>query len=162
MKNLITILAITILSWSYGQMAVVDAGVNASLSSQLATSSNQLLQLEKSYKVLQEASDKIDKVSSMVKSVNDIGEIVTLQKEAISNITFIMSKTKKENGSTAITKNLSKTLATITGQLNSINKTLSSGFFSMTDKDRIDYFENSRSIILLNVAKTRVAANKYR
>ena len=169
MKNLIILMLLFISFKATSQMVVSDAGATANLatanvtmSSTLAKSSAQLVQLEKSYETLQRASDKIEKVNSMVKSVNNIGEIIDFQKEAISNINFIKMKIKGSKSENSILKNLSAVLATISGSVKDINNILRNGFFNMNDKERIDTFREKRSKILLNVVKTRVIANQYK
>ncbi|NJM78997.1 MAG: hypothetical protein HC854_04035 [Flavobacterium sp.] len=160
MKTKITLLIILIYNIGYTQLAVVDAGVNTTLASQLTNSTSQLAQLQKSYELLKEASEKVEKVSNMIKSINDMGEIISLQKEAISNVNLILNQ--DINVSTSTLKKLNTALGSISLNIGLVSKILSNGLFTMTDKDRIDFFEDTRRKILIDVVKTRIIANKYK
>lgn len=169
MTKIITILVSMVALNSYSQMVVTDAGATAALSTAnttmsttLAKSAATLKQLEDSYKLLQKGAEKIEKVNSMVKSVNDIKEIIGFQKEAITNINLIKSNMKDKKNATATLKTLNNILSTLTRSIGDINNILKDSFFSMTDKERIDTFNEKRSIVLLNTIKTRAMANKYK
>lgn len=160
MKTKLSLILILVFKIGFSQTPVTDVGANATLTSQLTTSTSQLAQLEQSYELLKEASEKLEEVSNMIKSVNDIEKIISLQKEAINNVSLVVEQKDKVSVSTL--KNLTKNLSSISLNIGLVSKILSNGLFSMTDKDRIDFFDETRRKILIDVVKTRVVANKYK
>ena len=149
----------------HAQMLVTDTATNASLAAANSTMATtltkataQLSQLEKSYAIMKKASDKIEKVSSVVQSVNDIKELIKLQDEAITNVKLI-TKHKKSKNTYNILTNL---LQNITKHIGNVNKVLTKGFFSMSDKERTDFFKEEKSIIFGLTARTRGMANPYK
>lgn len=163
MKNSIKYIFLLITSLSFSQVVVSDVTANTTLQSQLATSTQQLTQLEKSYKLLKDAEEKYQKVNSIITSVFQIGEIVELQKEAINNVSLVMKYTRyKGESREKLMKILNNTLLAISMRLETVSTVLQGGFFSMTDKERIDMFQKERSSIFALVSKTRGYANPYR
>ena len=86
MRNLFLSLSFLICSLSFGQMAVYDAGTNAQMGEQIATTSKQLTQLESTYKILKDAQDKYTQVNGYLRNINDLREITTMYKEVITGI----------------------------------------------------------------------------
>lgn len=159
MKKLILLIFVGSSALCFGQMAVVDAGVNGQLATQLSTSASQLAQLEQSYELIKKTADNVEKVTSYVQSVNDIKSVIDLQKEAVNNINLIMRNKGSQKG---VAKNLTGILQGISRHITNINKVITSGFFTMTDKERLDFFREEKSIIFSQVAKTRGMANPYK
>jgi Type IV secretion system proteins len=152
------------------QIPVTDAAagaqmtaVNTSLMSQLSTAGNQLTQLEKSYEMMEKSAEKIEKVNSMVEAVSDMKEIISLNNENIKNVQFVLKnlgKNKKQN--VMYMKKLSGTVTAVSGYVSTLNKLMSSNFFSMTDKERLDYFKELRTKVIFQVGKSRGIANQFR
>jgi hypothetical protein len=160
MKKLITSILLVNALLGFSQMVVNDPGANAALTSQLATSAQQLKQLEESYSILQKNAERLDKVTSVISSINNIEQIIAYQKEATGNVQLIMKNSKGNN--TIIFRSMNKVLQDISKNVNLINKVLKGGFFSMSDKERIDYFDNIKRDIIFNLGKTRMYSAKYK
>lgn len=172
MKKTILILTFFTSVLAFGQIPVTDVSTgaqltalnanttmgNSTLASQLSTAGNQLTQMEKSYEQLKKSAEKIEKVSNVVKSINNMEDIISLQKQAISNVKAII-KNSKVNKNTI--DNLNSTLVSISANVNIINKLLTNGLFNMTDKERTDFFDGKRQMILIDVVKTRIMKLKY-
>ena len=165
MKKAITFLCliISIPFFSQGAMVVTDLTANQTLASTLTASTKQLTQLEKNYALLKSAEEKYQKINSIVTSVYSLGEIINLQKEAINNVSLVLNKTKLTGKSLSRLENvLKQTLENIAKLTGTISNVLKDGFFNMSDKERIDMFQQNRSAIFFLVSKTRGYANPYR
>jgi len=164
MKKSLIYFSFFVCLYSFSQaMVVTDISANETLASQLASSTQQLTQLEKNYEILKEAHEKYKKINSIVTSVYKLSEIIKLQTEAIDNVRIVAENTKFEGRSKErLLSVLNNTLSSISERVETISNVLNEGFFSMSDKERIDLFKEERSAIFFLVGKTRGYANPYR
>lgn len=139
--------------FSYGQMAVVDAGVNASLTSQIATASKQLVEAQKSYELLEKSADKIEKVSQAIKSVAEIGEFLQMQSTILKNLS--QASRNKNISQDKVNKILNGTQRSIKG----VQNLLSNSFFSLNDKERLDLLKEEKESIQINMVRSSMLLN---
>jgi hypothetical protein len=155
MKKIVFIIVLSVSLNGYSQMAVTDATANATLSGQLTTASSSLTQLQRTYAAIKAASEKLEKVNTAIKSVNKMGEVIEMQQEALNNIDFYIAQTKKINGKVDV-KKVGDIIANMTSLIGDLNKVLTSSFFNMTDKERVDYFTERKQEVTTELLKTRM------
>lgn len=159
MKNILTILGLLISSFYYSQMAVYDAGTNAQMGEQIATAGKQLSQLEKTYILLNEASDKFNHVNGYVKNINDLKQITIMYRDVISSASQIrqdLPKIKNLATQRLVVKKLQNILTTLGTSIETINLVLSNDFFKMDDTQRMNIISKERRKILIK--KSQLAA----
>ncbi|MFI8410834.1 hypothetical protein ACIGHM_29040 [Streptomyces diastaticus] len=162
MKHLFTFLFAIVSVSIYSQVVVTDVTANQTLATQLTTSTNQLSQLERNYELLKESEEKYQKINSIVTSVYNLGEILKLQKEAIFNVKLFLEKTNlKGDAREKMVVKCKNIVESIGRSSENISNVLKEGFFSMTDKERIDFFKEERHHIYFLVSKTRGYALPY-
>jgi len=164
MKKIFIFLILTTSLFSSAQMAVTDVGVSMSMTEQIAKSTAQLAQLEKNYELMKKSVDKLEKINNAINGVFDMKEIIELQKEAIENVKLINEKTAHSNSkyNQESKKNLTKGLEDINKSIQRIINLLKTGYFSMSDKERIDALNQEKDKIFLQTFTTRVKAIKYK
>ena len=102
--------------------------------------------------------EKVEKVNSYIGQLQLISDMITRQQEAIKNAQQLEKLVKNiKNASTAkaTINSVSNSLTAINNSAKMINKITSSGFFNMTDKERIDMLEKENQIISFNARKIR-------
>ena len=77
MKNISLILLLLVSIKNYSQMAVTDVTANQILATQLATSSEQLVQLQKNYDLLKAAEEKYQKINSIYNLIDKLSDMIT-------------------------------------------------------------------------------------
>lgn len=165
MKNLTLLFFALFTSFLMAQppMVVTDVKANAQLKTQLVNSGKQLAQLQRSYELLKDAQDKYQEINSYVSSINDISDIISMQKEAIENVNLIVKNTKRKGESRELLMTyLNRILLDISKSVGVVSNVLSEGYFSMDDKDRIDLFQAERDRVFSLLASTRGKANPYK
>jgi hypothetical protein len=163
MKKLLLLFLLTFALSNYGQVVTNDTQANITLSSQLLKSAEQLKQLEKNYDLIKKAEEKYEKINSLVSSVSNLKEIISLSNEAYSNVSLVLENTNLKGKSRQILiKNLQKLTIKISEKTLNISKVVKEGFFTMSDKERMDLFQKERNSIFSLVSRTRGYANPYR
>lgn len=164
MKMQLTLLFLLLSIYGSAQVMVVnDLSANQTLTTQLATSTEQLTQLQKNYQLLKDAESKYKKINSIVMSVANIDKIIKLQSEAISDINLIMRHTNYTGKNKAhLSEFLNRLLVNMSEKVETASNVISEGFFDMTDKERIDMFEKLRQDVFAHAAVTRGKALPYR
>lgn len=135
---------------------VYDPAAAANMGKQIATSAEQLNQFQKSLEYLKKAEDKLNQVSGYVRNMEDLNEIKEMYAESISMTSKIRAQLpsiKNPNTKILVTSQLTDIVKNLNGSINFITKILSSNFFSMSDKERMELIDEERSKILINRSK---------
>lgn len=135
---------------------VYDPAAAANMGKQIATSAEQLNQFQKSLEYLKKAEDKLNQVSGYVRNMEDLNEIKEMYAESISMTSKIraqLPRIKNPNTKILVTSQLTDIVKNLNGSINFITKILSSNFFSMSDKERMELIDEERSKILINRSK---------
>lgn len=138
MKNLVILFALIMSSLIPAQMAVYDAGTNYQMAQQIAGSSKQLNQLQQTYKVMKEASDKYREINGYVQSMGQLQNIITVQKEAISNANKCLQQAKGKNVNF---RDISSNISQISGSIKTVQALLQNNVFKMDDSQRIQLLD---------------------
>lgn len=94
--------------------------------------------------------EKIEKVNSYIGQLRLISDMITKQQDAIKSaqdLQKIIKKVKNVNTAKSALNSVSKSLENINNSAEMVNKITSSGFFNMTDKERIDMLEKENQTI---------------
>lgn len=153
MKKLILTLCLLVGSYSFAQMAVVDAGANQQIAKQITQSAAQIKQLEKSYSLLKDAQEKYQKVNGYIQQMGQLKNIINMQKQAINNSNKILEKARKGKFDVSSIKNQ---LAQISGSIKTVQALLNNGMFNMSDSERITLLENEYNKVKSANAKISV------
>lgn len=153
MKKLILTLCLLVGSYSFAQMAVVDASANQQIAKQITQSAAQIKQLEKSYSLLKDAQEKYQKVNGYIQQMGQLQNIINMQKQAINNSNKILEKARKGKFDVSSIKNQ---LAQISGSIKTVQALLNNGMFNMSDSERITLLENEYNKVKSANAKISV------
>lgn len=153
MKKVILTLFLVVGSFSFAQMAVIDAGANQQIAKQVTQSAAQIKQLEKSYSLMKDAQEKYQKVNGYVKQMGQLKNIIMMQKNAINNSNKILDKARKGKFDVSGIQNQ---LAQISGSIKTVQALLNNGMFNMSDSERINLLENEYSKVKSADAKISV------
>lgn len=153
MKKLILTFCLLVGSYSFAQMAVVDAGANQQIAKQITQSAAQIKQLEKSYSLLKDAQEKYQKVNGYIQQMGQLQNIINMQKQAISNSNKILEKARKGKFDVSGIQNQ---LAQISGSIKTVQALLNNGMFNMSDSERITLLENEYNKVKSANAKISV------
>lgn len=153
MKKVILTLFLAVGSFSFAQMAVIDAGANQQIAKQVTQSAAQIKQLEKSYSLMKDAQEKYQKVNGYVKQMGQLKNIIMMQKNAINNSNKILDKARKGKFDVSGIQNQ---LAQISGSIKTVQALLNNGMFNMSDSERINLLENEYSKVKSADAKISV------
>lgn len=110
------------------------------------------------YELVKSNVEKIEKVNSYIGQLQLISDMIDRQQEAIKNAQQVEKLIKNiKNASTAKStmNSVSNSLTAINNSAKMINKITSSGFFNMSDKERIDMLEKENQIISSNARKIK-------
>lgn len=134
MKKLALLVTLFFGQLVFSQMATTDVGATSQLVQQVSTSMKSLAQLQKTYKMMEDASKQIQNVNGYVQQAGHLKNIINTQKNAIKNANDILkiSKTKKINLS-GVTTNLQM----ISGSIKTVQALLQNGIFNMNDGERL-------------------------
>ncbi len=158
----ITIIALFVGVFASAQMGVpqtvYDPTASANMGKQIQASTQQLSQLEQTVEYMKKAEEKLNQVNGYVRDMEDLKKIVEMQKVSLQNATKIQQKIGKIKNATIRKKILSDTTTSIREISNSIvfiNKILSSGFFSMSDNERMTWIKTQRDKVFSNYLKIK-------
>ncbi|MCY1692731.1 hypothetical protein OVA29_21690 [Exiguobacterium sp. SL14] len=96
MKKIISVFLMIVCSYAFSQIPVTDATANANLGLQLSQSAKQLTQLQNTYKVMKEASDKFKQVNGYVQQMGQLQNIINQQQSAVNNANLILRKARQK------------------------------------------------------------------
>ncbi|MBD8019058.1 hypothetical protein [Kaistella pullorum] len=153
MKSLILAFSLMVGSYTFAQMAVVDAGANHQMAKQITQSAAQIKQLEKSYQLMKDAQDKYNKVNGYIQQMGQLQNIINLQKQAISNSNKILQKARA--GKIDVSS-IGTQLSQISGSIKTVQALLNNGMFKMSDSERITLLENEYNKVKSANAKLSV------
>lgn len=134
MKKFILIFCFFIAQNFFSQMAVTDVGATSQLAQSVSTATKSLTQLNNTYKVLQEANNKLQTVNSAVQQANHLQNIINKQKEAINSANQILNLAKKRKINLGT---VNQDLKLIQGSINTVQALLRNGLFNMNDAERL-------------------------
>lgn len=139
-----------------GGSVVYDPTQAVNMSAQIENTRQQISQLDKSLEYMQKAEDKLSTVSGYLRDMEDLKKISHMYQESISlaqklrgDINKVKSPRMKKYYVTTITDCISS----LQGSVSFINKVLSSNFFKMTDKERMDLIEKERHKVFMKRSK---------
>ncbi|MFK7102226.1 hypothetical protein V3471_14750 [Flavobacterium oreochromis] len=161
MKKLILLLFIGFYGTNSAQIPVTDSAANGTLTSQLTTATTQLTQLYKTYDLIKETAEKVEKVNNAVKSVQNIGKLISMQSEAIKNTKKIMQYSNGRLSSPMI-RQLNRSLSTINRSISVIQSTLSNSFFNMNDKERMEIAELEKNKVFIQSVKIKAMLMRFK
>ncbi|MCY1659313.1 hypothetical protein [Chryseobacterium sp. SL1] len=139
MKKIISVFLMIVCSYAFSQIPVTDATANANLGLQLSQSAKQLTQLQNTYKVMKEASDKFKQVNGYVQQMGQLQNIINQQQSAVNNANLILRKARQKQMRVPDIQNL---LSQIQGSIRTVQAVMQNGMFKMTDAERINVMEN--------------------
>lgn len=153
MRKTILVLMMIIGGLLYGQIPVTDATANANLGIQISQSTQQLTQLQQSYKLMKEGYEKYKKVNSYVRQMGQLQNMINHQKQAINNANLCLRKAK---GGRFSLKEVETNLRQISGSVKTVQALLNDNLFEMTDGERIQIMENELKKVKTANAEIRV------
>lgn len=139
MKKIVSVFLMIVGSYAFSQIPVTDATANANLGLQLSQSAKQLTQLQNTYKVMKEASDKFKQVNGYVQQMGQLQNIINQQQSAVNNANLILRKARQKQMRVPDIQNL---LSQIQGSIRTVQAVMQNGMFKMTDAERINIMEN--------------------
>ncbi|MDV4099077.1 hypothetical protein CMT22_17785 [Elizabethkingia anophelis] len=156
------LIALLFSSLYYGQFGVpqtvYDPTASVNMGKQIAASTEQLTQLQKSVEYLKKAEEKVNQVNSYVRSMDELKNVIELQKKSIINATKVKEKVgriKNPEIRKIMITNTSNALSEISNSIVMINKILSNGFFQMTDTERMEWIRKQRDRVFSNFQKIK-------
>ena len=160
MKKLIRTLVLVLLPYMVmnAQQIVKDPTNDVNMGRQIQTSIEQ-------YKTLQNQLDFVKKVAERLKKVNqyllisgDLNSIKNLYKSCSTTANLVKQKLQKSKNletKKSGVKNITTFLTQANTSINFLNKILTNGLFSMSDKERIDLIREQKSVLLNVNAKLK-------
>ena len=155
MKKNFTSLLLLLSTFMFAQMATYDAAAQANMMQQIAQTTKQLEQAERSYAILEKAKDKVDKVSSAIKQVNEIKSFIEMQSEILNNVATVLQSKRKY----ITDKQLQRIIKSTGKSIVNIKNLLSDDFFSLNDKERMDLIKEEKVELLNNLVRSRMYKN---
>jgi cell fate (sporulation/competence/biofilm development) regulator YmcA (YheA/YmcA/DUF963 family) len=105
----------------------------------------QIEQFENQLNFMKKAAAKVEKVNSYVRDMAELQQILKMQKESIANSINVknrISEFKTSNYKQNALRNINSSLQSISQTILMLNKVLTSGFFNMSDKERMDFIKD--------------------
>ena len=90
MKKLALLVTLFFGQLAFSQMATTDVGATSQLVQQVSTSMKSLAQLQKTYKMMEDASKQIQNVNGYVQQAGHLKNIINTQKNAIKDANDIL------------------------------------------------------------------------
>ena len=137
---------------------VYDPTASANMGKQIQASASQLTQLEKTVEYMKKAEEKMQQVNGYVRDMVDLKKIVVMQKNSLENATKVQQRIGKIKNPTirkGIIDDTTNSLREISNSIIFINKILSSGFFSMSDTERMEWIKKQRDKVFINYLKIK-------
>lgn len=140
-----------------GGSVVYDPTQAMNMTTQIQNTTTQINQLEKSLEYMQKAEEKVSEVSGYLRDLEDLKIILKKQKyciDAAKKIRQNIGKTSIEN-QRVVLSSVSHSLGRIHSSVSFINKILTSNFFKMTDKDRMDLIDREKGKVHIAYLKIK-------
>lgn len=164
-KNLLLAIFMCSSSFVFSQWTVHDPTNAVNMSKQIETSTQQVTQLEKTVEYMKKAEEKLSQVNGLVQNIDEIKEIMLLQKQSLRYANIIKNKKlptiKDPQYIRQIVSNTTNSLQTINSSIKFINNILTNGFFKMSDAERINLIENQREKVFTQYAKLMGQAQPF-
>lgn len=155
-KQIIKVAMVLLPVCGFSQMVVHDPVQEANMAQQISNSSQQVVQMEKTLEYMQKSAEKLNKVNSYLRQIKDLEKITRLYRESISlaqkaraNVYRMKGKKRPQQAM----KNIAGIISSMEEGIRFISQVLSSDFYNMTDKDRIDLIDKELGKILVRRAK---------
>ena len=160
MKRIFLLVSLLVGISSNAQMITVTEApaTDILLGEQIADGLKSLQVSMDNYELVKSNVEKIEKVNSYIGQLQLISDMIDRQQEAIKNAQQVEKLIKNiKNATTAKStlNSVSNSLTAINNSAKMINKITSSGFFNMSDKERIDMLEKENQIISSNARKIK-------
>ena len=160
MKRFFLLLTLLVVVNSNAQMITVTEApaTDILLGEQIADGLKSLQVSMDNYELVKTNVERVEKVNSYVGQLQLISDMINRQQEAIKSARQVEKLAKNiKNASTAkaTINSISNSLTAINNSAKMINKITSSGFFNMTDKERIDMLEKENQVISSNARKIK-------
>lgn len=110
------------------------------------------------YELVKSNVEKVEKVNAYIGQLKLISDMIDRQQEAVQSAQQVQKLLKNvKNVSTvkSALNSVSKSLESINNSATMVNKITSSGFFNMTDKERIDMLEKENQNISANARRIK-------
>ena len=154
MKKLIKLLTVVLLLSTglvKAQQIVKDPTNDANMGRQIQTSVEQYKTLQKQLDFVKKEAERLKKVNQYLLISGDLNSIKNLYKSCTTTANLVKQKLQKyKNVNTKKTgvKNVTNFLQQANTTINFLNKVLTNGLFSMSDKERIDLIREQKSVLL--------------
>lgn len=153
MKKTVLIIGILFSSYSFGQMAVIDATANQQMARQITQSVAQVKQLEKTYDVIKKADEKVKQVSGYVQQAGYLQNIISKQKEAINTANEILKLAKAQKNISL--SGVEQNLRMISGSVKTVQALLRNGIFNMNDSERLNRLDSEYKKVTSSTANIK-------
>lgn len=167
--KVIILLLLGIMSFrSHAQgMPVYDNTNFISLTKSLLESAKQTSQLLKTVEFLREQKQRLDEVSSVVKQVRAVQEIVSNNQELISMVQkdlreILNSPFIKENEIDRVSRSFKAIIEVALQDMDFMQQLLTSNLISMTDAERLEVLEAQKERSRELIAETNLRTKRYR
>lgn len=148
MKKYVIIFALLgAFSTNKAQVIVSDPAVQSSMAQNIENTLAQIEQFENQLTYMEKAAAKVEKVNSYVRDMAELQQILVMQKQSITNsmrIKSMISEFRTNDYKVNVLKNVNSSLQSISSTIIMLNKILTSGFFKMTDKERMDFIQEKK------------------
>ena len=174
MKNSIFILMLLVSLYSFTQTGVVTDPGNTAVNkanlvkntAALAKAAKTLEETKKSVEILNDAKEKIEKVSTAVRDIDNLYSIVNVQSKLIDKVNNSISDVKKSNVFSSkeilnVTKNFVNIVTTSNKSLELAKKVLKNDLFNMSDTDRLNFLMKIEQDVKTNYNDVHNFSVKY-
>ncbi|PIB39065.1 hypothetical protein [Maribacter sp. 4G9] len=168
MKNLVSIILILWVVSTRAQIPTVvnDPQANSSLVTRISQGAAQVKNGITQIKLLKDAKEIVSKVNTVLRDVNEIEEIYTIQTKILNNSTRSVKKirdtklftTKELNN---INKSYNLVLDNAIKSLDALDKLLTNNLFKMDDAERLKFIKELKRELQQSYVATQVLYTKY-
>ena len=160
MKRIFLLVALLASICSNAQMVTITEApaTDILLGEQIAYGLKSLQVSMDNYELVKSNVEKVEKVNSYIGQLQLISDMIDRQQKAIKNaqqVEKLIKNIKNASTAKATMNSVSNSLTAINNSAKMINKITSSGFFNMSDKERIDMLEKENQIISSNARKIK-------
>lgn len=167
MKKLLFILLAISTNYTQAQAMVVnDPAANQTLLTSISQGAQQVQQGLEQLEYLNKAKEAITKVSSVVRDLNEIKEIYTLQKEILKNSTTHLRQLQstrlfKPKEMREIAQSFTNLIDNSIKSIDTLKKLLQDDLLKMSDAERLNFIRDLKEEIQVKHSDTEVLYQKY-
>lgn len=160
MKKIVCVLLLSIGFNGWAQMVTITEApaTDILLGEQITDGLANLQVTMDNYELVKSNVEKVEKVNAYIGQLKLISDMIDRQQEAVQSAQQVQKMLKNvKNVSTvkSALNSVSKSLESINNSAKMVNKITSSGFFNMTDKERIDMLEKENQNISANARRIK-------